>query len=161
MANLQRFASLALISVLAACGGNDTEDVASKEALDAPALEGTASPMDTMLHSTIPLEALAGSGVTGEAMAMHAEEAVVVILELRGLTPGAAHPAHIHSGSCADGGPVAVPLTSITGLEDGTGASTTSIGSADISPSQAYFIQVHATDGTPVACGGMEGHGSS
>jgi len=161
MANLHRVTPLILISFLAACGDDATQEASGPETPESPVLEGTASPMDTMLHVTIPLTAVGGSGVTGEAMAMHSQDVVMVILELDGLTAGMNHPAHIHAGTCAAGGPVAVPLTPVTGLANGTGASTTSLDADELRPSQSYFIQVHAGDGTPVACGDMEGHGNS
>lgn len=160
MPNLKRTPAILAIGLLAACSGDKASDPSSLDASDVPALEGTASPLDTLLHVTIPLASIGGSGVNGEAMAMHADDTVVMILEMQGLLAGVDHPAHIHSGTCASGGPVAVPLTAVTGLADGTGASTTTLDSSQIQQDAAYFVQVHAADGTPVACGDMEGHGA-
>jgi hypothetical protein len=161
MPNLKRITATLAVGLLAACASEKAADSGSMDVTDAPSIEGTASPMDTLLHVTIPLASVGTSGVSGEAMAMHADDTVVLILEMQGLAAGVDHPAHIHSGTCDSGGPVAVALTAVTGLEDGTGASTTTLESARIQQDAAYFIQVHSADGAPVACGDMEGHGAS
>lgn len=157
-----RVLPLLLVCVLASCGGDPgQEPISDDEAAEAPALEGAPSPMDTMLHATIVLAEVGESGISGEAMAMHSDDAVVVILEMQGLTEDINHPAHIHAGRCEEGGPVVVALHPVLGLEDGTGTSTTSLDAWEVSQTAEYFIQVHAEDGTPVACGDMEGHGGT
>jgi hypothetical protein len=160
MAVPPRILSLLFIVLLSACAGDRGSNASAGDFSDAPALEGAPSPMDTMLHVTIALAPVGASGILGEAMAMHSEDAVVVILEMQGLREGISHPAHIHAGSCAGGGPIAVALNPVTGLADGTGSSTTALDAVEISPASPYFIQVRAEDGTPVACGDMEGHGN-
>ncbi len=116
-------------------------------------------PPAEMMHATIPLAPANASGVSGEAMAMHADDAVVVILELEGLTEEGQYAAHIHIGSCAEGGPVAVTLNPVLGLADGTGTSTTTLEADELDPDDPHFIMVHGEGGTPIACGDMEGHG--
>jgi hypothetical protein len=115
--------------------------------------------MDTMVPVAIELEPMNESGVSGEAMAMHSDDAVVVILELEGLPGEGQFNAHVHGGSCADGGPVLVALNPVTGLADGTGTSTTTLEADELDPAVSHFVMVHGEGGTPVACGDMEGHG--
>ncbi len=156
-----RLAALATAALLLpACGADEPADDMPPEVEEAPpTMEAAPSPMDTMVHVTIALAEANGSGVSGEAMAMHAEDAVVVILELEGLPGEAEYAAHIHRGQCADGGPVAVPLDPVVGLADGTGTSTTTLEADELEEDAPYFIQVHGEGGTPIACGDMEGHG--
>jgi len=116
------------------------------------------APMDDIIHAEIPLHEVNGSGVTGEAMAMHSDDAVVVVLDLEGLPAEGEYAAHIHSGTCAEGGGVAAPLNPVMGLADGTGTSTTTLDPHDIPLDAPHFIQVHGEGGTPIACGDMEGH---
>ena len=158
--NLRRLGALALVLVLvSACGGDAPADDPDAAPDAAPSVEASPSPMDTMIHVTIALGALNESGVTGEAMAMHADDAVVVILELEGLPGEAQYAAHIHAGTCAEGGPVVVPLNPVAGLADGTGTSTTTLEAAEVGTDTPHFIMIHGEGGTPLACGNMEGHG--
>ncbi len=152
---------LALLLPLAACGGDapaPEEGVLPRT--EAPVMEPAApTPPAEMMHATIPLAPANASGVSGEAMAMHADDAVVVILELEGLTDEGQYGAHIHIGTCADGGPVAVTLNPVLGLADGTGTSTTTLEADELDPDDPHFIMVHGEGGTPLVCGDMEGHG--
>lgn len=131
----------------------DEEMPAGEEMAPSPA-----DPMDDVIHASIPLHEVNGSGVTGEAMAMHSEDAVVVVVDVEGLPAEGEYPAHIHEGTCADGGGVAAPLNPVMGLADGTGTSTTSLDMDDIPADRSHFIQVHGEGGAPIACGDMEGH---
>lgn len=75
--------------------------------------------------------------------------AVVTIDTHRG--PGD-YPVHIHSGTCATGGSVAVPLESVEGGEGGEGQSRTTFPAADLPPG-SYFVQLHdAQDQAAIAC---------
>ena len=118
-----------------------------------------ADPMEDVVHATIPLAEVNGSGVTGEAMAMHSDDAVVMVIDVEGLPEEGEYAVHIHEGTCAEGGPVAEPLNPIMGLGDGTGTSTTTLEPDAIPEDEPHFIQVHGEGGTPIACGDIEGHG--
>ena len=117
------------------------------------------APMDEMFHATIPLHEVNGSQVSGEAMAMHADDAVIVVIDLEGLPDEGEYEAHVHTGTCEEGGPVAAPLNPILGLADGTGNSTTTLDAEELPADEPHFIQVHGSGGSPVACGDIEGHG--
>lgn len=123
-------------------------------------MEAPAAPPAEMMHATITLDQVNSSGVSGEAMAMHSDDAVVVILELEGLTTEGEYPAHVHIGNCADGGPVGVALNPVVGLADGTGTSTTTLELDDLDENDPHFIMVHGDGGAPIVCGDMEGHGT-
>lgn len=149
--------ALAVLLAVTACA-DDTE--APIEDLDpAPQTAPESAPASEMIHHTISLDAMNESGVAGEAMAMHSDDAVVIMLEIEGLPGEGEYPAHIHSGNCADGGPVAVPLDPVIGLPDGTGASTTTLEIDEVSEDEPHFIMVHGEGTNPIACGDMEGHG--
>jgi hypothetical protein len=155
---LFRLAALGLLLPLVACGDPepDVEPMDTpppEEALQEPA------PTGEMVHHTITLSEMNDSGVTGEAMAMHSDDAVVLILEMEGLPGEGEYAAHIHHGNCEDGGPVAVPLDPVIGLADGTGSSTTTLELDEMDEDEPHFIMVHGDGGNPVACGDMEGHG--
>jgi hypothetical protein len=152
-------ASALVLLFVSGCGGDAPADDPADMPDPAPTVEAAPSPMDTMVHVTIALSMMNESGVTGEAMAMHADDAVVVILELEGLPGEAQYAAHIHAGTCAQGGPVVVPLNPVAGLADGTGTSTTTLEADEVGTDTPHFIMIHGEGGTPIACGDMEGHG--
>lgn len=111
-------------------------------------------------EQTIPLSEVNGSSVSGEAVALHSEESVTVVIELEGLPEAGEYAAHVHSGTCETGGGVAVPLDPVLGLADGTGSSTTILEPDDVPGDEPLFIQVHGEGGAPIACGNVEGHGA-
>lgn len=139
---------------------------------------------------TVTLSPVNESGISGTAVladAADAEEprAHRVTLELSGLEAGQTYPAHVHGGSCEEGGGVVVALESVTA--EGAMASATTILTPEMvamaaagdeptemaaeegegeemeKPHGPLFIQVHLPDGTPAACGDVpmmehEGH---
>lgn len=147
---------LAAAGLVAACEAPEPE---LPPDFDIEAVEEEVPPAPEVTHATIPLEEVNGSGVSGEAMAMHTEESVTVVIEVEGLPEEREYAAHVHEGSCAEGGPVAEPLNPVLGLADGTGSSTTILEPDALSPDEPHFIQVHGEGGTPIACGDVEGHG--
>lgn len=140
--------------LVAGCEGPEQE---APEAVPAePAQQETAAPVEEVPHTATQLEEVNGSGVSGEAMAMDSNETVVVALELEGLPAEREYAAHIHEGTCAEGGPVAVALNPVLGLDDGTGSSTTMLEGDEIPTDGDHFIQVHGEGGAPIACGDMD-----
>jgi hypothetical protein len=144
---------------LAGCGGDNAADEVLEDADAGAPVEMAPSPMDTMLHSTISLTAVGGSGVTGEAMSMHSDDLFVVLVEVQGLPAEGAYPAHIHSGTCESGGPVAVRLNPVNGLSDGTGTSMTTMEASEVASGGSFFVQIHGEGNAPIACGDIVGHG--
>lgn len=154
---LRHTLALALLVTVAACADEPDVDPPESAPTDEMAPQDSAA---DMTHESIDLEAMNESGVTGEAMGMHSDDAVVMMLEIEGLPGEGEYAAHIHSGNCADGGPVATPLDPVVGLADGTGSSTTVLELTEVNQDEPHFVMVHGEGGTPVACGDMEGHGS-
>ena len=148
-----RLAVAALLSllVLTACGDQPPEEAPPTPEAPAEAVE-----TEEMAHYTVDLQEVNGSGVSGQAMGMHADGSVTMFIELEGLPEEGEYAAHIHSGTCESGGPVAVPLNPLLGLADGTGSSTTILEADDILVDAPHFIQVHGEGGTPIACADME-----
>jgi len=81
-------------------------------------------------------------------------------IEVRGATPGSRHPWHVHTGTCATGGPFIgeaddYPILVIEA--DGTADATAAI-EAGMSDETRYHVNVHrsASDlGTIIACGDL------
>jgi len=115
-----------------------------------------AQPTMGVAEATVTLEPVDDSGVSGQATVMHTEDELVVVLELEGLPEAGEFAAHIHAGSCAEGGPVAVPLNDVIADEEGFGTSTTALDADAIDHDGEYFFQVHSADGPPIACGDLE-----
>lgn len=146
---------------------------------------------------TVTLHGVNDSGIEGKARMSHAEEAEEpgthqVAIKLTGTTEGDIHPAHIHQGSCAEGGPVVVALSPVQAGPEVATSTTQLVVSEVLAQARAtqaerlaeaeerteepeyveargdleeaaadeahppLFIQVHAPDGAPVACGDIE-----
>ena len=101
----------------------------------------------------VPINELNGSGVSGDAsLTDNGDGSTTVDILVDGATGG--HPAHIHSGTCAELGDVVYPLTDL----DASGASVTivEVPLADLLASGPYAINIHLSAdeiGTYVACG--------
>lgn len=143
--------------VLAGCEAPETEPPPAEEETEMETGEMPGEdPAEPLPEETVQLEEVGGSGVSGEAVAMHSEDTVVIVVDLEGLPAEGEYQAHIHSGTCAEGGGVAEPLNPVMGLEDGTGSSTTMFEPDQIPTDEPHFVQVHGDDGSPIACGDME-----
>lgn len=152
-----------VIALTFGCGG-DPGDAAPDEtgSMEESANEVTPEPAepgmgtDEITEHTVQLAAIDDSGVSGDATGMLTEDALVVMIEVEGLPAEGEYAVHIHNGTCAEGGQVAVALDPVIGLSDGTGASTTTLEPDEIDQSTPHFVQVVGEGGTPVACGDME-----
>ena len=151
---------LALPLVLAACGGDEADTAA--EGLDtATVATGTA---DTAAHdmaampTTVAMQPVGNSGVTGQATLTPTGAQTQVQVQLTGLTPGA-HPGHIHSGTCAAPGPVVQALPEITAGADGSGSADTTLAldPATVMNGQ-HIIAYHGEGGAPVVCAELTAH---
>jgi len=105
----------------------------------------------------VALLPVAGSspGGAGEAVLWVSDDVWVILLEATGLEVDQLHPAHIHIGSCADGGPVAVVLNPVLGLGDASGSSMTTLEPGELRAGDPHFVLLQSEGGVPVACGDL------
>ena len=108
------------------------------------------------------LEGKEGMKTTGSAMMMASSDgkATEVTIELKGETPSATRPWHVHSGTCAKAGPPLggmKPYTPITMDAKGTGVSKATLAIV-VPDTGSYNVNIHesATNMSKiVACGNL------
>lgn len=148
---------------LLACGGGDAggTDGAGAEGQAAGQMEEAGGPAAGEATSTeVSLAPRNESGIRGTATLRHGADTVDVTVRLTGLDSASSYPAHVHSGSCAEGGGVAVGLNAVSS-RDSTGMSRTRIPASKLEMEGSYFVQAHLPDGTPAACGDLPGMGGA
>ena len=157
-----------------ACGGGDegietdtAEDAAGTITADsvpgdAPATVDTSMPGGAQEMGTVTLQPVGGSAITGEASLSDQAGQTVVVLNLRGATPGGTHQAHIHNGTCQALGQVVAPLQPVAVDSTGFGTSTTSVAQAlGTLTGGSFVISAHeagGSPGAPVSCGTITAH---
>lgn len=157
-----RFGSTALCLVtflMLGCAQTEDEydDAAAEPAeMPAPASDAITPDYGPAAPVVTQLEALNNSGITGDVTATHTASDVTVQISLSGAAEGTTYPAHIHTGTCASGGPVAVELTAVS-----AGQSSTTVENSRLPADQPAFVQVHDAGGNPVACSNLQGHGTA
>lgn len=122
-----------------------------------PSAGETATRSDTSTvrsGTTVALSAREGSGISGEVRLTPSAGSVRLELSLTGLDEEEGYPAHLHDGTCEDGGAVVEPLGRVTGRAGGRGAATARV-DAPAAIRGPRFVQVHGPDGEPVACGDL------
>lgn len=155
-----------LLPFVAACARTESQGAGTaKDTSSMQQKQPTAAPSGAMAPGastamTVDLAAKGSSGITGTATLTPAGDSLTVKVHLTGIAQGKSYPTHIHHGSCAQEGAVAVPLNSVQGQADGTGTSTTTIPTSKV-PTGPHFIQSHLPDGTPAACGDVTQTGGS
>lgn len=160
---------------LAACGMNDTEaeedDPTDGAAADTAAATVSAAPpvaMDTaasaaMAPMMVPLAAVGGSGVSGEATLTESAGQTQVAVRLAGFQPNSSHSGHVHQGTCdAPGAPVA-PLQDIAADASGAGTATSTVAiPTSVAMNGQHIVAYHQASGEnmgpPVVCGAIPGH---
>jgi hypothetical protein len=101
------------------------------------------------------------SNVRGTAGVQSAVVAAGVKISISGATPGASHPWHVHTGTCANSGGIVGSANSypvLTVDTDGKASATATIGTS-LSEGTAYSVNVHrsaADMGTIIACGELK-----
>lgn len=145
-------AALSLAVALAACA--ETQDEAEIPA-DTAAMAPAAADAPPAAPVTVDLDDVDDSGVSGEVTATHSTNEVTVAIVLNeGGQAATNYPAHIHTGTCEAGGPVAVELSPVSNLQ-----SSTTVPLSSLPANQDAFVQVHDASGKPIACGDLKGHG--
>ena len=101
------------------------------------------------------------TGLAGTAVARVIAGTTTVTVNLRGGTPGARHPWHIHTGNCGTGGPIYGEPTAYPTLvvgADGTGTASAQI-QLQLNEAQRYHVNFHESPSnlaTIVACGQLD-----
>lgn len=139
---------------IAAC--DPKEEAADEGAADTTAAELADSVTNNVEPVTVGLDDVNDSGIEGEATATHGPNEVTVSILLKDKAQASVnYPAHIHTGSCEKGGPVAVDLGTVQNLQ-----AQKTVPLSSLPRDQEHYIQVHDASGKPVACGDMKGHGA-
>lgn len=156
----------ALPFALGACGGGGdaanggTDTTTALPSADSGVTTTTPTPADTgmaAMGSAVTMNAVGGSGVTGQAQFMdHGGGQTMVTVNLTG-QGSSTHSGHIHTGTCDAPGQVVAPLQDVT-LANGTGTSTSTVNVplATVMNGQhivAYHQGQGASAGAPVVCG--------
>ena len=149
--------ALAAITATAACADAGDDDAAPADSVAAGNVDTAAGAPDAppMEPQVTNLDDVNDSGIEGEATATHSANDVTVSILLKGdkAKADATYAAHIHTGNCKDGGPVAVELEPVKNLQ-----SSKTVPLSSLPSGQAAFVQVHDASGKAVACGDMKGH---
>jgi hypothetical protein len=160
----RRFSLIAVLPMLlagcAADEGAETGAAGGTAAADSGVAEA-AAPDGGMgaMASTVAMSAIGDSGASGEAILTPAGGQTDVSVTLSGLEANAAHPGHIHQGSCDAIGSVVVPLSPITADASGSGTVTaTAPLAADSVMAGGHIVVYHDPGGTPIVCGAVEEH---
>jgi len=135
---------------LAACSAREDED---------GDIDFDATDWSTQLSSR------AGTTVTGSATSRSVgieggSGTATASIDVQGATPGARHPWHVHTGTCATGGPIVGEADDYPVLDveaDGTAEATAAI-EAGMSDEARYHVNVHRSPsdlGTIIACGDL------
>lgn len=132
----------ALLIGATACAGGAARD-ASAAATTMASYSGTLlAPLDKM-HKVAGAVALSPAG--------NGEYKVSVIVS--GLEPNSTHAEHIHVGSsCSANGPIKYPLPTLHADAAGDASATGMVMTASL-PAKGFYVNIHATNGTPIACG--------
>src|SRR5688572_22692374 len=153
-----KFTNLALCALtlgltLGACA--KTEDDAAIPADTAAMAAPAPAPMPATGPVEVELDEVDDSNIEGKATATHSPSDVTVAIVLtEGGNTETSYDAHIHTGTCKSGGPVAVELSPVVNLQ-----STKTVPVTSLPVNQESFVQVHGPGGKPVACGDLPGHG--
>ncbi len=161
---MQGIGAALVLGSLVACGGD------KGSAVDTTASSAMAASADSaaMMSPTAPgrwtatLASMAGTNVTGTASVMAGSSAGTTSTEITisGAPPNGEHPWHIHSGTCATGGPVVGPATDYTPIKADASGNGTSTGTVNIATpaSGDFHVNVHMSPSdmkTIVACGDL------
>jgi hypothetical protein len=143
--------ALAALTALAACAEAENDDGTLADSAAANADSANQIPTEPVVTG---LDEVDDSGISGEATATHSANDVTVSILLKDdAKADVTYPAHIHTGTCEAGGPVAVELEPVKNLQ-----SSKTVPLSSLPSNQAAFVQVHNPAGKAIACGNMQGH---
>jgi hypothetical protein len=97
----------------------------------------------------LTLSPVGNTGMSGTARLARRDSTLEITLTASG-KPSATLQAHVHKGRCGRDEGMAVPLTPITTAADGSGTSTTTVPTRDLTGD--LFVQVHGDGDAPILC---------
>lgn len=118
---------------------------------------GDAAPIGAAQVDAAEFAPVNRSDITGTVQLEEEDDQATITVALVGLEAGVEYPVHVHTGRCAAGGAVAVPLGQVTGEEDGRGQLTTRVALTALQGDQHVFVQAHGPSGGAVACADLGG----
>lgn len=141
-----------ILLVLTGCPPQEPA-VAPPEEVEAEPVENDAVDFSANLQGQPGFEALSGT-----VMAHVLDGQTHIEISISGASPNAAHPWHVHAGTCATGGPIvgaadAYPVLAVDAA--GVAAAEATI-DVRLDPAAAYHVNVHGAPGdlaTIAACG--------
>lgn len=154
---------------LAACGGGDAGDAAPVDSaaavVPAPApvpaesvagqvIGDTASmPPVAATHTMATMNPVGNSTLGGDVMVMAGTPSgSSVTVRVNKAPAGSTVAAHVHTGRCGTGGPVAAPIGPITVQQNGEGTLTVAVPMAPAALLDGnHFVQFHEPNGSPGA----------
>ena len=131
--NLLAGLGIVAVLLLSGCGGTTAAPASSPT----PASTSTSAPTST---SAILKHMPHGMATIGWDPT---SQGLTVKISLIGLAPNSTHPAHIHSGSCANQGAVVYPLQNVVADAHGVGTSTTTIKNVTKLQASGWYLNVH------------------
>ncbi len=163
---LSKILILPLVLLSTACSGDDDRTVdmvgMSDTTMMGPGTTQDRAMTPQTMGSTIALQAVGGSGITGETTLTESGQRTQIMVRLMGSQPDATHQGHIHQGTCANLGSIVVPLDPINVDAQSMGTSTTTVDVPIHTVANGqHLIAYHVTGGSPgapVACGEVPAH---
>lgn len=152
---------LVMALLLAACGGGTTGSGST-----ATPSGGTSTTTTTMTAAAMLKHVPNGTAALSWDPT---SQMLTVQLTLVGLAPGSMHPAHIHTGSCANQGNVVHPLTTVVADSHGDATASTMVKVAGGIPASGWYVNVHNGPGLapadtqflPIVCGDVANSNTS
>lgn len=121
--------------LLTGCGGTTSAPAASPTA----AATSTSATTSTTASATLKHMPHGMATISWDPT----RQGLTVKISLIGLAPNSTHPAHIHSGSCANQGAVVYPLQNVVADAHGVGTSMTTIKSVTKLQASGWYLNVH------------------
>lgn len=126
-----RYQVVSLIGMLAmvACGGGGTSSAAS--------------PTPSIAAIKFTMVAQNNSGVSGTGQVVKGSGSFTLTIKLSGMAPSSSHISHIHNGSCAKPGGIALALTQVVADSTGAATVTSNVPAEYLVPAGGWYVNVH------------------
>jgi hypothetical protein len=158
------FAVAAATAALAACASRQVEVTNGSTTTSSTTTAASTTTSNGMapMTMTAQLASQGGSTITGTGKVSNTEAPNTgfhATASIKGGTPNATYPWHVHAGHCGDNGPVVGPARDYPPLQaDADGNATADAIVGIVMPTGPLYVNVHASPtqmGTIVACGNL------